>query len=90
MGNPEKRVGPSRCSGGLTVKRRLPILAFLFFASLAPTALGVLPGARESAGPMVVSASQAVRTKGPSPDQVRPQVPTQGGSAAKLTEGAKK
>jgi hypothetical protein len=28
--------------------------------------------------------------KGPSPEQAQPQVPTQGGSAAKLTEGAKK
>jgi hypothetical protein len=71
------------------MKRRLPILVTLVFAGFALTALGMLPGPRESAGPMVVSASQAVRTKRPSPDQSRPQVPTQGG-AAKLTEGAKK
>ena len=72
------------------MKRRLPVLVTLVFAGFALTSLGMLPGPWESAGPMVVSASQAVRAKGPSPDQAQPQVPTQGGSAAKLTEGAKK
>jgi hypothetical protein len=78
--------------------RRLPILVTLVFAGFALTALGVLLGQREDdlgglvieTHARVVSASQAVRAKGPSQDQSQPQVPTQGGSAAKLTEGAKK